>query len=121
VQPPETTQLTFQVLAEHDRLLEQLVEESSIANDKGELLRLIIADHTDTTGSSFWLSHPSLNEAERAQVALEEQKELLDKTSDELASDGEVSVETVMERFDEIYCKQKEIVELLRYFENNII
>lgn len=59
------------------------------------------------------MSHPSLNEAERAQVALEDQKELLEEMSDELAKDGEISVETVVERFDEIYNKQKEIVEFL--------
>jgi len=121
MQPPETTQLTFQVLAEHNRLLEQLVEDSSIATDKGELLRLIIADHTDADRSVFELSHPSLNEAERTQVALEDQKELLEEMSDELAKDSEISVETVMEQFDEIYNKQEEIVEFLRYLERNKI
>lgn len=120
MQPPETKRLAFEVLVEHDRLLEQLVDKSSIATDKGELLRLMIADYTDRKGSAFGLSHPSLSKAESAQVALEDQKELLEKTTDELDKDGEVSVETVMERYAEIYNKQKTIIRFLQHLEHNI-
>jgi hypothetical protein len=121
VLPPETTQLTFQVLLEHDRLLEQLVEESSIATDKGELLRLIIADHTNTTGATSVLSHPRLSGVERVQTMIEEQQELLESTSDELTKDGEASVETMIERLDEISRRQREIVDILSQLKDNRI
>jgi hypothetical protein len=102
-------------------LLEQLVEESLIATDKEELLRLMIANHTNTTGGTFALSRPRLSGAERARAALEEQQELLKRTSDELTKDGEASIETMMERFNEIYDKQKETTKLLSQLKENRI
>ncbi|WP_143420596.1 hypothetical protein [Halorubrum sp. Ib24] len=115
--PPETTELHFQVLAEQDRILEELVKQNPIAENKRQLLRLIIAEHMNRAGSTFRLSPPSLNEAERAQVALEKQKELLDKTSDELCKDSEVSIETVIDRFDEIRRTQQDIIEHLSHLD----
>ena len=120
MQPPETTQLTVQLLVEQDRLLDQSVEESTIANSKEELLRLMISNYTNTTDSMFHLSRPTLSEAKQAQTALKEQKELIDETNDELVEGGDISTELVMERFDEIYNKQREIVKLFQSIKDNL-
>lgn len=120
MQPEKTKQLTFEVPIEQDRLLEQLIKKSSIATDKGELLRLIIADHTDTKDPVVRWSHVSLREAERARDAIENQRQLINKTTDELAEDGEVSAEAIMDRLDEIHNKQRTIIEYLQYIEEDI-
>lgn len=119
MQPPDHTELSFQVLVEHDRLLEQLVEDSSVVTDKGELLRLMISDYTNTKGPEFWLSEPPLSEEKRALKPLENQRELIKRNGDTLAENDKVSVETIEERFEELYEQQIEIIEILRSRERN--